>query len=613
MHSVKVGAISGERAGLFFSAIVTISILNWMLRYAGYGVDFTDESFYLVSISNPFLYDGSVTQFGYIYQPLFLLVDGNIAHLRQINVLITFALAWLLVYELMGAAEFDGAALAKISRLTVAAGFATASLTLFNTWLLTPSYNSLALQAVLITAIGLCLADKSLAPRSALGWMLLASGGWLSFMAKPSTAAILALSAGVYLYWTRKISLAWVAFSALWVVALLLASALVIDGTVSGFINRLQIGLESARILGGGHNFGNIIRIDGFKLNPGEFLLFTAVGLAAYGLGWLRVKNENVNNPLVGVGFGVAVFLVLGVTLSITWGWAHISVGFGEHRGVLMGAAALPAALLGIKLRKHLGAGTGAWDATCMLFLVLPFVYAFGSNVNYWKMGGAASIFWLISGLCVLIPAVRGPGRWRIFLPLVFATQLMVVLLVNKGMETPNRQVQPLWLNTNLVEFGRAESKIWLSHDYGEYVKKAIDAANAAGFVAGTPVIDLTGQSPGLLYAMQAESIGQAWMIGGYPGSLNLAAAAIRRVDCGRVARAWLLVEPNGPRSIPLQLLEGWGGDLHQQYEQVAQWQTAEGVGGYLQSRTQILLKPIRDHAIGVAACETSRVHRASE
>ena len=63
--------------------VSTFSILYWIFLYCSHGIDFTDEGFYLNWISNPFLYKASTTQFGYIYHPLFLLVEGNISKLRQ--------------------------------------------------------------------------------------------------------------------------------------------------------------------------------------------------------------------------------------------------------------------------------------------------------------------------------------------------------------------------------------------------------------------------------------------------------------------------------------------------------------------------------------------------
>ena len=76
----------------------TTLILYWVFKFSAYGIDFTDEGYYLNWISNPFLYKSSLSQFGYIYYPLYNLVDGNIAWLRRVNFFITFVLACTLVY-----------------------------------------------------------------------------------------------------------------------------------------------------------------------------------------------------------------------------------------------------------------------------------------------------------------------------------------------------------------------------------------------------------------------------------------------------------------------------------------------------------------------------------
>ena len=85
-----------ERVILTCSAISTVLILGWVLWFCRYGIDVTDEGFYLVWMSNPFNYSISTSQFGFIYHPLYELLDGNIVALRQANILITFSLAWML-------------------------------------------------------------------------------------------------------------------------------------------------------------------------------------------------------------------------------------------------------------------------------------------------------------------------------------------------------------------------------------------------------------------------------------------------------------------------------------------------------------------------------------
>jgi hypothetical protein len=44
----------------------TTLILYWVFKFSAYGIDFTDEGYYLNWISNPFLYKYSLSQFGYI-------------------------------------------------------------------------------------------------------------------------------------------------------------------------------------------------------------------------------------------------------------------------------------------------------------------------------------------------------------------------------------------------------------------------------------------------------------------------------------------------------------------------------------------------------------------
>ncbi len=82
---------------LFLSAMGTAFILIWLFKYSAYGLDFTDESFYLVWLSNPFIYNGSTTQFGYVYHPLYVLLDGDIASLRRANIVVTFGL-WVVAH-----------------------------------------------------------------------------------------------------------------------------------------------------------------------------------------------------------------------------------------------------------------------------------------------------------------------------------------------------------------------------------------------------------------------------------------------------------------------------------------------------------------------------------
>ena len=224
-------------------SVGTLSILFWLLRYAYYGFDFTDEGFYLVWIANPFLYEGSTTQFGFVYHPIFKLLGGDIAALRQFNIVITFGLAWALGYFYLVSLA-TGLKESRNTLLAVSAGLSISALMVFDSWLLTPSYNSLNLQALLITATGLVLAAKKIHRSSIVGWLLIAIGGWLSLMAKPSTAIALAVAVFIYLLLARKFSIRMFLLTVASALGLLLLSALLIDGSVFAFVKRIELGAE---------------------------------------------------------------------------------------------------------------------------------------------------------------------------------------------------------------------------------------------------------------------------------------------------------------------------------------------------------------------------------
>src|SRR5437868_4420539 len=159
MTTTSGAAAPSHRALLAFSAIATFSFLGWVLWYCRFGIDFRDEGFYLVWMSDPSKYDISVTQFGFIYHPLFALLRESVAAIRQVNLLITFGAAWALGNAALKACT-PAPGLPAGARLTISAALATASLSFLHIWLPTPSYNWLVLQALLIACIGLLMAEK---------------------------------------------------------------------------------------------------------------------------------------------------------------------------------------------------------------------------------------------------------------------------------------------------------------------------------------------------------------------------------------------------------------------------------------------------------------------
>lgn len=586
-----------------FSAFLSLTVLAWLLRYSGYGIDFTDEGFYLNFISNPFLYSVSLTQFGFIYHPLYQLLGGDISSLRQANIVITFFLSWYLINIFLQISK-DKKTYQKMARLVVGCGFSAISLLEFSSWLLTPSYNSLVLQALLISSIGLALTSTSIESsnnKKILGWVILGFGGFLVFMAKSSSALGLAVLVFAYFAFTFTTQFKMMLVALATSLLSLCTFIFFVDSSILRFVDRIRSGIDFAGYLGGRHTLEEIVRWDEFALNTfekntmlvGGVLLFSLVMLSYF---WKK-----------GYVHVASIFLIFCFSVHVISAGEYLA-NFSRFKELMIWMIIFPMiAMSFVVLRQKIICCLRISDwGMVLVFLVMPYVYVFGTNNNYWSASGSAAFFWIVMGVILLRPLAEIKKGWSFVLPLVLATQVLSVVLLQTGWEKPYRQPQPLRLNEHSVEIGSEKSKLVLSEGYAAYLESAIALARNVGLIEGTPVIDVSGQSPAILYAIGAEAIGQAWTIGGYPGSQKLAEAALARVSCEKLSSAWLLVEDKGPRSLPLELLESYGAMLPTHFQAATSWWTAQGAGGYKEAQNQVLYKPIKPDQV-LNSCNSLR------
>lgn len=585
---------------LVTAALTTLVMLGWLLFRCHYGFDFTDESYYMIWISNPWIYDLCASQFGFLYHPLHQLLGGDIVMLRQGNILITFGLAWLLCavfFRVTIGTPEPTLSRCNLPMLIMAAIVASSALVLCSGifgWLPTPNYNGLALQAMLLAGTGLLLAEKSVTPTSILGWALIGVAGWLAFMAKPTTAVVLGLATGAYLLLAGKCNLRLFGVALFTATALLSLSAWMIDGSIFIFIKRLKGGVDIYKQLGAGHTLCQLLRADGFTLGRIDKLILAIVAIATGSCVHLAFSKKRGLvilglSPLMAVALISLDFFPSDLLPTITL-YSFLD------QGMLIGAvplgtlAAVVTSMRGVCFSRI----TRAQWALALCFLLFPYGYAFGHGGNYWQLGSGAGIFWVLASLVVLVPAISTRADWHVLLPVAVNVQLIAVLLLYMGMENPYRQPQPLRLNKQTTIVGDCGSQLVLSHGFAEYIHRIGYLAQSAGFKPGTPMIDLSGHTPGTLYSLGAKSIGQPWMVGGYEGSERLAVFMLDRVSCEDIAQAWLLVEPAGPRKLSPEILRKYGISFQRDYDKVGDVVTPSDARGYKEVYTQLLFKPVR-------------------
>jgi len=115
-------------------------------------------------------------------------------------------------------------------------------------------------------------------------------------------------------------------------------------------------------------------------------------------------------------------------------------------------------------------------------------------------------------------------------------------------------------------------------------------------------MIDLSGHSPGVLYALGANSVGVAWTLGGYPGTAKFVTRGLQGVPCEQLSEAWILAEPKGPRPVPWSVLASFGVSSEDDFKLVGEMRSPEG-------QIQYLSRPTRDAQEAIKACEAARAN----
>jgi len=516
---------------------------------------------------------------------------------------LAWALSWLALNSTL-----QNQASGRLPRLIVAAALGTTSLAMLRLWLPTPSYNWLAFQALMMTAIGLLLSGRALGLTTAVGWSLIALGGWLAFMAKPTTAAIAGLLSLLYLLVTKRLSIALVAVVACVFCGLLTTTALVLDGSFSGFVERFSVGLERAGSYGMGHTLSAIFRVDPLPLDW-EALRVMAIGCLAIIASASLITSTN---GVLRAGSYTACAICATLTISLIFGFFGVPYYYGLWQQMFLAAIGLSAGLFALfyNRRDHRYPEPSYRRETAILLGVLPLAFVFGTANNYWFMAGLVGFFWVLSGVILIRIRPIPESAIGLLMPFAFAAQFVTAGQILFGAEKPYYQPGPLRQADHLIDLGDRGGVLRVAPSMGVFIEAIRKTANQAGFQAGTPVIDLTGHSPGVLHVMGASATGQPWLIGNFPmmpGSNHVAAEVLKGVPCSELARAWLLVEPKGPYSFPPTITSVFGADQSRDFSVAGSFSSADPLSNFAETRSQYLMRPTRSVEEASRACTEAK------
>lgn len=582
---------------LWLAAATGTGIVLSLLALVGRGFDLTDEAFYLNAVA----WAGgraSSTSFDFVLRPVFLALGEDIVLYRVFAIVMTAGLTGVASFLLLRIVLSDGSA-----RAGVAIALAPTGLLFYSFPLLTPSYNALALWALLAILIGVLLL-RMRPPGLVAAWVLIGAGGWLAFMAKPPTAGAAALAALLLMAAERRLAVANVLIPALISGGLLLMSATLLSGGPLEYVADLQAATEIAALMDGGHGILAMLRIDTPTLGARDAAFLVGFGvLAALGV-MGAVPGERPRTLTV-----FAATAVAGAAVLVAAGVLAGPLPLREFIALIVLAIVLGIVGARVLLTRAFGPFPARGWLLVVGLLLLPCGFSLGTNNNYWWQSGLAAVFWVLAAIVLLGGSEgdtdRAAPRTAAVVWVVAVAQLATASLLALAVAHPYRQTEALRAMNMPVRLGPAGTELLMSEGTGTYLGEIAAAARAAGFAAGDPLLDLTGRSPGAVFALGAYPVAANWVIGGYRGSGAVAERLLSGVPCELLAGSWVLTAPDGPRALSMaDLLPGeWS------FTDVA---SVRFTDSDQRSETQHLLRPDGNVVERAAVCEALRMSSAA-
>lgn len=524
--------------------VAQVGLFVWM---APRGFEFTDEAYYFLN----YLYwrdlVGTVSFFGAYFELPFRMLGQSVAAIRVFGLLLLLASSAFYSREaLRFFSRRDGAG-NDAPLAFVLAGMA-ASLFYFGylSTLRAPSYNLLALCSMLV-ATGLLL--RLLEPSGQLGNPRLAmfcygmALGACGLAKAPSGAMMVACHALFFAVANRD----WRLPHLLEFVALSLAGVAlnfaVLQWVHPQWLTVLREGVAMVSATDRRSLLG-LVGWDGNALQP--VLLPLALGAVVM---FVQLVRWMVPTRRIALAV-LVVALISGGIMGLLW------EGQTSRWLPLLGLVVLMLwSIDGLTRKPFRLLGRDAADFGLMaLLFALPVAFSYGTNMHVLEHSQKAAVFG-ITGISLMLHRLFRHG----FLPplaivacliLLCVPPLVIQLRAALDVHYTYRQLSALGEQTMPVSIGAANDTLLVDPTTRETLQSVIGVARAAGLVPGQMVLDLTGDGPGLVFALGAKPLGAAWLAGGYPGSHATAARLVAQFSPQQLQSAWLLSSDNNPRAI---------------------------------------------------------------
>jgi hypothetical protein len=519
------------------------------------GYEFTDEAFYLLN----FLYwrelPANATLVGAFFELPFRLLGCSISAIRVLGFVMLLASGAFFAREALRFGRGNAVVPSSFDSLYIAAG-TSASLFYFSSFgtLRVPSYNSLVLCSMLV-ATGLLfriLAGSETSSRLERRLTFVAYGTAIGIcsLSKATSGGLVVLCHALFFTLAsqhkRSIHLLeMIGFATLGVVINLVALQIAAPGWIAAFVE----GIAIASIVDGRSLSGllNALSWDFRSVVP-QLLFGAVVMAAAWGvIVWLKDRHRASAISILSLLIALlCVYVLMRRELAQVW------LPCVALSGLLLWGVACASSLPG-----DLKDGDYKVLGLVVLLFLLPLAFSFGTGNRVLVHSQQAAVFPVVALLILLDRLLRKGLIHECTVAAAVAAFSAPTLFyqVNAALNVNGtyRQWTALGEQNIPVLVGFPPSKLLVDDMVRETLNSLTAAAQLAGYRPGDPILDFTGDGPGLIFALGGRPLGVAWNMGGYSGSEHAAQRALANVPVDSLRDSWILSSDQNPLAI-----KGW-------------------------------------------------------
>ncbi len=545
-----------------------LTLMLWIVAfsYLHRGFDITDNGYYLL-ISHRYedvAYE--IRQFGIFTRLIYLAVGESVALMRIAGAMMLMAVTMICGWAIGRSYEVKGAG-QKVLFMAIPA---IPAVLFYRQWLSTPNYNWLTLLSGLLLLTGFMVLTFSSRRSQLAGGIVIGISGSVAFLSKLTTAAFFAgILIFVLLVERKKIREIIQVFLGGLIGLLVGVAFIYLNGqTIPGIYFKLMRGYEAISLFE--HS------VDSIFAPMWLYLKQLTLGYWWLWLGYtfflvaVRFYFEKIKRPVNGAEYRILAGIWLAVLLLV-----GLFIETGYWAGLLYGFTLIFLFVSRFKVSGTIKMDIGWKKSILRSFygVLIAFSIAFGTINQYtWVFANIICVFvlsliFLVEAFPNTIRSFSQKGLVLLFLILVPFT-MYIVPLSSKRPVTYGQDIEVTRMETKTsIRLGK--EMVVTSPKYSEALTTLQNDAVANGFVEGTPIIDLTGMAPGLIYALDGRSPVYPWYSGGYPNSTKFVENILKDWTDEDFDNAWVLTSEN-KRQIPSSLVTERGKPFPDAFEKIS-------------------------------------------